>query len=98
MKTRTIYLLYNKAKPIDRKAFMAKFTCNDNSKYAYAQTYKMLVGTPILVNVEGTLIEASTLLDIIKNKRDYNIVNGYIASLKSSEYRLPRQIKFKWSR
>lgn len=56
--------MYNKAHPIDRKEFMAKYSCVTQSKFASSATYTMLKGTPILINIEGTLIEAITLPEI----------------------------------
>lgn len=96
---RTVYLMYNKAHPIDRKEFMAKYSCITQSKFASTAAYTMLKGTPILINVEGTLIEAITLPEILKNRSDAEDVNRFVSCLKSDkpDLSLPSQLKFRWS-
>jgi len=97
--TRTIYLLYRKARPIDRKEFMEKYSNTTQSKFTSSATYTMLKGTPILINIEGTLIDTITLLEILKNRRDTEEVNKFVSCLKQSkpEINLPSQLHFKWS-
>ena len=97
--SRTIYLLYRKARPIDRKEFMEKYSNTTQSKFASSSTYTMLKGTPILINIEGTLIEAITLPDILKNRHDADEVNKFVSCIKSNkpELSLPSQLQFKWS-
>lgn len=97
---RVVYLMYNKAHPIDRKEFMAKYSCVTQSKFASSATYTMLKGTPILINIEGTLIEAITLPEILKNRRDAEDVNRFVSCLKADkpDLSLPSQLQFRWSR
>jgi hypothetical protein len=99
MRRRIIYLLYRKAYPIDRKEFMEKYSNTAQSKFASSATYTMLKGTPILINIEGTLIEATTLPEILKNRRDADEVNKFVSCLKQNkpEINLPSQLQFRWS-
>ena len=96
---RIVYLLYNKARPVDRKEFMAKYSCVTQSKFASSATYSMMKGTPILVNVEGTLIEADTLPEILKNRHNAEDVNKFMSCIKSDRPNagLPSQLQFRWS-
>lgn len=97
--SRTIYLLYRKARPIDRKEFMEKYSNTTQSKFASSATYTMLKGTPILINIEGTLVEAITLPEILKNRHDADEVNKFVSCIGSNkpELSLPSQLHFRWS-
>ena len=78
---------------------MEKYSNTTQSKFASSATYTMLKGTPILINIEGTLVEAITLPEILKNRRDADEVNKFVSCLKQSkpEINLPSQLHFKWS-
>lgn len=99
MRRIVVYLMYNKAHPIDRKEFMAKYSNTAQSKFAPSATYSMMKGTPILVNVEGTLIEADTLPEILKNRYNAEDVNKFMSCIKSDRPNagLPSQLQFRWS-
>ncbi len=76
MLTKTIYLNRHKAKKYDYKEFMAKY--DDKSSISY----KMLVGTPLLICVEGTHIEANQLTELCKPHLRMT-VNRFIMSLRN---------------
>lgn len=62
----------------------------------YLQPYKMLKGTRILYNIEGSYIFLDDLPNLCNNRKDGEIANRFVDSIKnmSEEY----SIMFKWSR
>ena len=84
-----IYLDLYKADIIDRKQFMDKYNLEKTDvngvPFRVIQPYKMLCGAPNLVSVEGSLIDSSTIMDMIvnRNQRTLSAVNRWLADLKS---------------
>jgi len=84
-----IYLDYYKAHIIDRKQFMDKYNLEKTDvngvPFRVIQPYKMLQGTPLLVSVEGSLIDSSTIMDLVvnRNHRTLSAVNRWLTDLKS---------------
>ena len=72
----TIYLDYYKARKVDLKAYYETY---DNNR----QTYKLLKGAPLLVNVQGSYVEANDLPKLVCNKRNAIIVNQWLLELKN---------------
>ena len=91
MKSKVVYLDYHKAKIVNREKF---FEAND----AMSITHKMLQGTPIVISIEGTLIEADTLINILHNRNDFKYVENFLSCLRSPSTMVPKLITFKWKR
>ncbi len=89
MLTKTIYLNRHKAKKYDYKEFMAKYDADVNK-------YNLLAGAPILVNVEGTYINANQLLELCKPSIKMTVSN-YIESLKCPTSEYHEFLEFKWA-
>lgn len=72
-----VYLDYYKAKPVDRCKFFNTYSSNTGG-------YKLLQGSPLLVNVEGTLIDSSTIMDLVvnRNQRVLSALNRWLTDLK----------------
>lgn len=88
-----IYLDYYKAKIVDRDKFLNTYTSRAG--------YKMLQGSPLLVSVEGTLIDSSTIMDLVvnQNQRVLSALNKWLTDLKSpSNVNDGVILEFKWRR
>ena len=104
-----LYFSYSNARDfiVDREKFLAKYSVTTSGvwrKGEFIQTIvsdqikqpmKMLQGTPILVNIEGTYIKATDLLKIC-NRKDYGKVLRYVKGLYGEG--LPPEVDLLWSR
>lgn len=87
----TIYLDYYKANKVDLKEHYENY---DNNR----QTYNLLKGAPLLVNVQGSYINVNDLPNLIVNKRFVPIVNQWLIELRNPQ---PQSnhctiLNFKW--
>lgn len=64
----------------------------------YLQPYKMLNGTRILYNIEGSYIYLDELPNLCNNRKDGEIANKFVESIKNKLEIEPDPIIFKWSR
>lgn len=64
----------------------------------YLQPYKMLNGTRILYNIEGSHIYLDELPNLCNNRKDGEIANKFVESIKNKLEIEPDPIVFKWSR
>ena len=62
----------------------------------YLQPYKMLKGTRILYNIEGSYIYLDDLPNLCNNRKDGEIANRFVDSIKNMSE--ADSIMFKWSR
>jgi len=96
---KTVYLNYYKANLIDYKEYMNKFSIRkvdiNGFDGAVIQPYKLLIGAPQIINVEGSYIKLNDLLGLSSSK-DKPIVNAYIMAVKNSAE--PPYVEFKWKR
>ena len=89
-----VYLRYSKDKIIDRDKFYKTYTSANG-------TYKMLNGTPLLVSVEGTLINSSSIMDLVvnRNQRVLSAVNRWLMDLRMpSNVNDGEILNFRWRR
>lgn len=89
----TVILNYNKAKPVDR--------CKFFNTYSASTGYKMLCGTPLLVSVEGTLIDTSTIMGLVVNRsqRVLSALNRWLTDLKMPSNVIDGEIlNFRWKK
>lgn len=99
---KTVYLNYYKANLIDYKEYMKKFSITKFDVNGFDDTiiqpYKLLIGAPQIINVEGSYIELNDLLKLSSSK-DKLIINAYIMAVKNNvdEKSIPN-IEFKWRR
>ncbi len=101
----TIYLDYYKAKLVDRGKFMEKYNLEkvdvNGVPFRVIQPYKLLVGAPLLLNVEGSCIKVNDVMDLIvnRNQRTLAAVNRWLAELKDPSNVCDGVIlDFKWKR
>jgi len=85
----TIYLNRYKAKTVDLKEYYETY---DNNR----QTYKLLKGAPLLVNVQGSYVKADDLPKLVVNKRFIIIVNQFLLELINPTERKASPLHFKW--
>ncbi len=85
-----IYLRYNKDKVIDRDKFLNEHASNSG--------YKMLNGTPILVNVDGSYIKVTDIPDLLVSKKYAKQVNDWLAELKQPLKTSELNLEFRWRR
>ena len=73
----TIYLDYYRAEIVDRFKFYNTYSSNTGG-------YKLLKGSPLLVSVEGSLIDSSTIMDLVinRNQRVLSALNRWLTDLK----------------
>lgn len=78
MNEMVVILNYYKANKVDLKEYYRKY---DNPR---AQ-YKLLQGAPLLVNVQGSYVEAYNIPDLIVNKsqRVFSEVNKWLSELRN---------------
>lgn len=109
---KTIYLSLDRARKegylIDRNSYLeshsvVKNTVRRNGEEVstiksdkYIQPYKMLNGTRILYNIDGSYIYLEELPNLCNNRRDGEIANKFVESIKNML--IPDSIMFKWSR
>jgi hypothetical protein len=99
---KTVYLNYYKANLIDYKEYMNKFSIRKVDINGFDDTviqpYKLLIGAPQIINVEGSYIELNDLLKLSSSK-DKLIVNAYIMAVKNNvDEKLIPNVEFKWRR
>jgi hypothetical protein len=87
----TIYLDYYRAKIVDLNEYYNKYDSNRT-------TYSLLKGAPLLVNVEGSYIDANALPNLVCNKRFVIIVNQYLLELRNPIDKSKSTLNFKWRR
>lgn len=107
----TIYLNINKAYRdglvINRETFLHKYevikdkiTRNGQTFKTifsddYVQPYKMVSGTPLIINIEGTYININSLIELC-NWSDRKYIDNYINNIKALGF--PASIELKWRR
>lgn len=86
-----VYLNYYKAEKVDRDKFFAKY---DNPK----ASYKLLQGAPLLVNVEGSYVQAFDIPELITNRsfRVLSAVNRWLIDLKNPTNQGSEVLEWKW--
>lgn len=84
-----IYLDYYKAKKIDLKDYYRNY---DNTNFSY----KLLKGAPILVNVQGSYVEANDIPKLVVNKHFRFIVNQWVMELRNPQPNRSSTLTFKW--
>ncbi len=98
---KTVYLNYYKANLIDYKEYMDKYSIKKTDVNGFDDTviqpYKLLIGAPQIINVEGSYIELNDLLRL-SSLRDKTIINTYITAVKSNAECLIPFVEFKWKR
>ena len=80
-----ILLYRNKVKTYDRDEYYKAFSGKSN--------YVMIKGTPLLLNINGTLVDIKSLSNAVVHKRDLPKVEKYIANVYSVVE--PANIKFR---
>lgn len=90
-----IKLDYYKARNyiVDREEFMITNSWGDKS-------YRMMSSTPILVNIEGTYVNASDIPNIVANRRHIMEVNRWLIELRNPQAQPghPTVLNFVWDR
>lgn len=86
-----IYLDYYKAKIVDLKEYYETYDSN-------RQTYAMLKGAPLLVNVQGSYVKANDLPNLVVNKRFVIIVNQWLLELRNPIEKDGKALDFRWRR
>lgn len=88
----TIYLRYRPDKVVDREKYL--------NTYSASTGYKMLQGSPLLVSVEGTLIDSSTIMDLVVNRsqRVLSALNDWLLELRNPTNVGRTIIYFRWRR
>jgi len=98
---KTVYLNYYKANLIGYKEYMDKYSIKKTDVNGFDDTviqpYKMLIGAPQIINVEGSYIELNDLLRL-SSPKDKLIINTYITAVKSGDEGLIPFVEFKWKR
>jgi hypothetical protein len=86
-----IKLDYHKAKKyiVDREEFMRINSGSD-------KTYKMMCGTPILVNVEGSYIDMADLAKCVVRSKDAYTIERYATLVRATAF--CHEITFVWKR
>lgn len=111
---RIVYLSLDKARRegflIDRNKYLENHAVVKNSvkrngeeistikSDKYIQPYRMLNGTRILFNIEGSYIYLDELPNLCNNRRDGEIADKFVAAIKNRTEETHNQILFKWSR
>ena len=80
-----ILLYRNKLKVYDRAEYYKLYSGKNN--------YVMVKGTPLLLNIDGTLVDVKSIPNAIVHKRDLAKVHKYIANVYSVVE--PANIKFR---
>lgn len=86
----TILLNYYKAKLVDREEFL--------QEYSAISGYKMLNGTPLIVNVEGSCVKASDIPELLVSRRYSKQVNDWLMELRNPINVGKIKLEFKWRR
>lgn len=85
-----IYLNYHKARPVDRATFLDTYTAITG--------YRMLCGTPLLVSVEGTYINANDIPELLVSRKYAKQLNDWLLELRNPTNVGKTIIDFKWRR
>lgn len=87
-----VYLDYYKAirghKVVNLKSFY--------EKYSGKSSYKMISGTPLIINIEGTYVKIDDLIELIINRSLVPIVLKWISATKQPLLSEPPFIQFYW--
>lgn len=86
----TIKLNYHKAKPVDLKEYYNKYTDTDR------RTYRLLQGTPLIVNVEGTYIYVNDIPNILIDRRNIKDVDKWFSELRNPMNKGGIVLNFVW--
>ena len=86
----TVYLRYKPDKVVDRFKFYKTYSASNG--------YKMLNGTPLLVNVDGSYIRANDIPELLVSRKYAKQVNDWLAELKEPSNGGGIIINFKWRR
>lgn len=92
----TFYLDYSKARPllININKWYEKYK-NEGSRKNNG--YSMLQGTPLLVSIDGSYIEAFDLLKVC-SKNDSSKINKWLSELRNPIEHSTEMFVFKWNR
>lgn len=71
-----ILLYRNKVKIFDRDAYYKMFSGKSNN-------YTMIKGAPLLLNIDGALVDIKSISNAVVHKKDLAKVNEYIANVYS---------------
>ena len=71
-----ILLYRNKLKIFDRAEYYKLYCCKSNN-------YTMIKGTPLLLNINGALVDIKSISNAVVHKKDLAKVNEYIANVYS---------------
>lgn len=71
-----ILLYRNKLKIFDRAEYYKMFSGKSNN-------YVMIKGAPLLLNINGTLVDIKSISNAVVHKKDLAKVNEYIANVYS---------------
>lgn len=89
----TVYLNMYKANKVDLKEHNQMY---DGSNLSY----KLLQGAPLLINVEGSYINANDLPNLVVNKSQLFAVNQWLIELKNPQPNTKHSVmlNFRWRR
>lgn len=87
----TIYLDYYKANIVDLGKYYETYDSN-------RQTYALLKGAPLLVNVQGSYVKADDLPNLVVNKRFVIIVNQWLLEIRNPIEKDGKALNFRWRR
>ena len=71
-----ILLYRNKLKIFDRAEYYKLYCCKSNN-------YTMIKGAPLLLNINGALVDIKSISNAVVHKKDLAKVNEYIANVYS---------------
>lgn len=75
---------------------ISKNSINGDYGYGLTQPYKLAVGAPILVCIDGTYIDANDLPVLALNNR--NEVSKWVSELRSPSLTNTEAMNFKWNK
>lgn len=97
-----IYLDYYKANIVDRDKFFKKYSLEKTDvngvPFRVIQPYKMLQGTPLLVNVEGSYINANDIPELLVSRKYSKQVNDWLQELRNPTNAGGEILDFVWKR
>lgn len=73
---RKILLYKNKLKIYDRSTYYKLYSGKSNN-------YAMIKGTPLLLNIDGALVDIKSMYNAVVNNRDLPKVEKYVANVYS---------------
>lgn len=77
-----------------RKYDISKNSIDGNYGYGLIQQYKLAIGAPVLVCVDGTYVDANDLTILALNKK--NEVSKWVSELKSPSQTNTEPMTFRW--